>query len=293
MKLATLLAFLLFALPAQAQTASPYVQGGSVNAAPDTIGGNWTAKASYSFAFPKPLTAPCTVMVSVRGPEQSVSDSQGNSFTLATGNPGRSDRLFYSTTCASAADTVTVSCPSACWAQFTVSHYSGVWVPDQLSPEVLNVTGTDGYTAPVTPTQDGELIVVIGNNHTTNSPGITGANGFTVRANANQFIGDMLQAKAAPIYGEVTYATPVLWCQRTISYKPGGPPPPFVWPMPGFGTFTFPMYAPPDCAMTAGVCSIVACNTTKNICVTLLPGEQGSIVIAKPTSSVTVVQAGP
>ena len=274
----------LFALPAQAQ----YVQGGAVNAAPDTIGGDWTAKASYSFTFAKPLTSPCTIMVSIRYPGQVISDSQGNTFANATNNTGRYDELWYSTACFSGPDTVTVTCPSACWSEFTVSEYAGVWLPDQVSPEVVNVVGTDGWTAPINATP-GELIIGIGNNHTTDVPQITGANGFTVRANANQFIADMLQTTAAPIYSEVTYSTPVNWCQRTISFKPGGPPPAFVYKLVGFGSFTFTMQAPPDCS--AGDCSLVW--TGPNGTVTLLPGQSGSLVIHKPTGDVVVVTIGP
>lgn len=214
----------LLSLPAQAQ----YVQGGAVNAAPDTIGGNWQAQSSYSYTFKAPLTSPCTIMVSSRFPGQIISDTQNNTYSVATKNADKFDQLSNSNTCQSGANTVTIKCLSICWSQFTVSEYAGVWLPDQVSDEIQNVIGKDAWTAPITPTQNGELIIGIGNNHTTNAPGIVGTNGFTVRANANQFIADLVQTTAAPIYSEVTYSSAVNWCQRTISFKPLTPvtPPP-------------------------------------------------------------------
>lgn len=265
---------LLASLPCCAQ----YVQGAGVNAAPDTVfavNGTWSPTASYSFTFPKPTTAPCTLMVSMRQSGLVISDTQKNNFALASNNLGRYGELWYSTSCASAADTVTVACPGGtpCWAQFTISEYSGVWVPDQVSAELQDVTGTTGYTQNVTPTQDGELIVGIGNNHTTNTPSITGMNGFAVRAVANQFIADFLQPKAAPIASAVTYASSVLWCQTTISFKPLVPPPPPPPPQPNSVTVSAKLLW---CALCDGTDNVPA---TGNLVISQTNGAQSSAVI--------------
>lgn len=287
MKTALLAALLFFSLPAHAQ----YVQGGAVNAAPDTVyqyTGSWAASASYSYTFPKPTTSPCTLVVTLRGSGMALADTQKNTFVSV---PLQSGMLWYSTTCASALDTVTLTCPSGtCWAQFTVGEYAGVWVPDQVSPEIVALTSGAGWTALITPTQNGELVLGFGSNHTTNTPQITAGTGFTLRTpGVNQFVEDMIQATAAPIRSAVTYSAPNTWCQTTISFKPGGPPPPFVFTLNGFGSFTFPMQAPPDCS--AGDCSLVW--TGPNGTVTLLPRQIGSLVIRKPSGDTAVVSIGP
>lgn len=287
----------LIALPVGAQT-SPYVQSGSINAAAyypasagcaeSGISYNWTPQPSYTCTLRKPITSPCTVVVDMRYPN-AFSDSLGTKFVIATNNSGRYDELWYSTSCPIGTDAFTFTGGQ----QADIVVYAGVWVPDQVSTEVVNITGTDAWANPVTPSVNGALVLTFGNNHTLNSPGITGANGFTLRENANQFVADLVQTTAAPIAGEVTYSAPVNWCQYTISFKPGGPPPPFKYTLTGFGTFTFPMQAPPDCS--AGGCSLVACNTTlqPNVCVTLTPGQNGSLVIRKPSGDTTVVSVGP
>lgn len=213
---------LLFALPAQAQ----YVQGDVINAAPDTIGGNWTAKASYAYTFKQPLLAPCTLIVTVRGPGLSITDSQGNAFSLLTNNAGRSGQAFSSPTCASGADTITVSCPSGpCWVQATFSAYAGQWRLAQVAPDADGLSAT-AATPPVTPSSNGSLIVSFGSNHTTNTPQITAGTGFTLRASGNEFIEDFIQATAAPVAGTATYSAPVSWCQMTLVFTLAGPPPP-------------------------------------------------------------------
>lgn len=204
------------ALPAQAQ----YPKG-QVNASPNTL---ISPQASYSLALDAPLVAPCTVMVSARQNNLTIADSQKNTFVLA----GTSNPLWYSTSCSSGADAITVSVSGgkADWAQVVAVAYPGVWTLDQISTEVQNVTSPNGWGNAITPTQNGELIIGIGNNHTSNTPGITAAGGFTLRASGNQFIEDMIQSVAAPIYSEVSYSQALTWCQTTLSFKLAGPPPP-------------------------------------------------------------------
>jgi hypothetical protein len=214
-----LLLFFLAAFPLRAQ----YMQGGAINVAPDVHW--WEYSNTYSFTFTKSLVAPCTIMISNRYPTAdpnnpgSITDTQGNSFSPVAGNPGGYDQLWTSNTCSSGPDTVTFSYAKAGWAQFTVSEYTGTWIVDQVSPEVVNVDSYWGWTDPVMPSQDGELIIGIGNNHTSNTVGIIGNLGFTVRAYGNQFIGDFLQTKAAPVFSVVQYSDDVVWCQRTISFR--------------------------------------------------------------------------
>lgn len=80
-----------------------------------------------------------------------------------------------------------------------------------------------------------------------------------------------------------------------IEVLAAGPLPPFVLPIPGYNTLTFPMnpIIAPDC--TDKTCSIVACNITvqPNTCVIVLAGESGYLVIQKPGNAVTVVTVGP
>lgn len=77
----------------------------------------------------------------------------------------------------------------------------------------------------------------------------------------------------------------------TFTYVPPAPLPPFVFTLNGFGTFTFPLMlsSVPDCS--DGTCSLVACNVTTNVCVTLLPGQSGNVVIWKSSNNWVVVAA--
>ncbi len=59
---------------------------------------------------------------------------------------------------------------------------------------------------------------------------------------------------------------------NAIQLVPAGPPPPFVWVMPGLGTATFTMYVPPACGPNDGTCSIAiqVCDTSQTppLCMT-------------------------
>lgn len=67
-----------------------------------------------------------------------------------------------------------------------------------------------------------------------------------------------------------------------LTLTPSGPPPPFVWIMPGLGTATFPMQIPPACGPNDGTCSIEiqVCDTSVNPpnCIT---SSQGTITLLK------------
>jgi hypothetical protein len=220
MNIARKLFFVLALLVSPLFAQNPYVQGGSVNASPDTIynvTGSWSEGGpTYTYHFPQALVAPCTIIVSIKNSGQTVSDSQGNGFVQL----GSADSfLWYSTSCSSGADTVTVTCSGLCWSQFTVSDYSGVWVPDQQSSLAAG-TGTIGTSPAIAPTKNGELIIGAGFNTTTNTPQITAGSGWTLRANAGEFLEDFVQTTAASVASTVTYSASVSWYQDVFSFSP-------------------------------------------------------------------------
>jgi hypothetical protein len=118
---------------------------------------------------------------------------------------------------------VTVSYASPGWFQAVFAEYSGVWISDQ--------TGLGNYepydhtfarSAGILPTQDGELILGIGQNHETNFPVITAGMGFTLRGVANVHLQDMIQIRAAPVVSVVMYAVPTYTMEAIFSFKRAG-----------------------------------------------------------------------
>lgn len=80
-----------------------------------------------------------------------------------------------------------------------------------------------------------------------------------------------------------------------VSLTLAGPPPPFVWVMPGLGTATFPMQIPPACGASDGACSIALKFVGPNVsttCSTAAPGtpancfigNQGTLYLIKTVS---------
>lgn len=128
---------------------------------------------------------------------------------------------------------------------------------------------------------------------TTNLCTATGSNGDFAAGTFKQ-ISLTCPAGAAPPTGNLSISlgatgTQVNFDNVTLTSGPPAPLPPFVFPYPGFGTFSFPMAAPPDCS--DGTCSLVWMGP--NGAVTLLPGQSGQLVIQKPGNAVTVVTVGP
>lgn len=89
-----------------------------------------------------------------------------------------------------------------------------------------------------------------------------------------------------------------LFDNLVLTVTPSGPPPPLVFTIPGLGTATFPMVAPPSCGPNDGTCSIQiqVCDTSVSPpnCIT---SSQGTIVLIKSvtlpipqTSAILVVQ---
>jgi hypothetical protein len=83
-------------------------------------------------------------------------------------------------------------------------------------------------------------------------------------------------------------------CDFTNVLVQAGPPPPFVWVMPGLGTATFPMYVPPACGPNDGTCSIViqVCDTSQTppLCMTAPVGTLSLIkTISLPTPQVQTI----
>lgn len=126
---------------------------------------------------------------------------------------------------------------------------------------------------------------------TANLCSATGSNG-TIPAGTFQQITLTCPAGANPAAGNLSIVLSGTGAQidfDNVSLTIPGQPPPFVFTLNGFGSFTFPMQVPPDCS--AGDCSLVW--TGPNGTVTVLPGQSGSLVIHKPTGDVVVVQIGP
>jgi len=211
----TAILFLLFAYSLCAQVPAPYVQGGSMNIAPDS---NWTQYgASYSYTFSAPATAPCTFVLASRFPLGTVTDSQGNTWAAVSSGY---NSLAYSTTCYSGPVTVNVTYPSPGWFQVVFAEYAGRWVVDQVG-----IGAYEAYdhifarSAGILPSEDGELILGIGQNHETNFPVVTPGFGFTLRGVANEHLQDMIQTKAAPIVSVVMYAVPTYTMEAVFSFK--------------------------------------------------------------------------
>jgi hypothetical protein len=81
---------------------------------------------------------------------------------------------------------------------------------------------------------------------------------------------------------------------NAIDIELAGPPPPFVWVMPGLGTATFPMQIPPACGPNDGTCSIQiqVCDTSQTppVCMTAPIGTLSLIkTISLPTPQVQTI----
>jgi hypothetical protein len=79
-----------------------------------------------------------------------------------------------------------------------------------------------------------------------------------------------------------------------VTFAPAGPPPPFVWVMPGLGTATFSMYVPPACGPNDGTCSIQiqVCDTSQTppVCMTAPVGTLSLVKsITLPTPQVQTI----
>jgi len=203
---------------------SSYLEGGTLNVAPDSNW--WLYSNTYTYTFDLPLAAPCTLVLASRYPtgNGTVSDSQGNTWVNATGDSYNS--LYYTTTCSSGPDTVTVSVNGGYvagapgWFQGVFAEYSGTWTLDQMAQGSYQAFNHMIAISPgIEPTQPGELIIGIGQNHQANFPDVEPGMGFTLRGVANIYLQDALQTNAASVASIVCYAPPTYTMDSVFSFK--------------------------------------------------------------------------
>jgi hypothetical protein len=207
--------FLFISFPGSAQT---YVQGG-VQKITDP-------KTVYTFTFPKPNTAPCTLFISARTFALPVSDSNGNTWIKAPGHIG----LWYTTTCASGPNTITISYPQPTYFQDVPAEYSGVLIPRQVS-DFTNGYNTSVATSPSIAALAGDLILGSGWTEGLNYNTATAGTGFTIHGGSNGvnvFLEDMIQPADGLAVSSTTYAflDPFGWHQAVAAFKVSVPPPP-------------------------------------------------------------------
>ena len=148
----------------------------------------------------------------------SVSDSQGNSWSVTTNNlwvGGNKIVMAYAPNCKAGANTVTVSITGASFLQTKIAEYSGVLKVSPLDKSNdTNGSSTTPTSPSVTTTKNGELIIGGFANATTNSATITAGSGYTKRAttdDGNGAIEDRVQASAGAITAGWTTNPSVNW----------------------------------------------------------------------------------
>jgi hypothetical protein len=278
----------LFALPASAQTQMQF-----------SFFSATTTPSQVVQAFPHPIGAgpgtACLAFVYFEGGSGTFTLTSLNN-TWTAGASSDDAAIFIAQPCKPGPDTITTSrqvMPRYTWGW--VAEYSGLGAYD---------TGGSFEAATTIPTvalnlsQANEFIVAGFKEHGPVGVMITPVAGLkltdTSGGNTLGLIDGTATSSGAYAAGFTSGGpnqsyTPT-WAMLAVAFKPFNPPP-FIFHLAGFGTFTFPMNAPPDCS--DGLCSIVACDATSNQCVTFLPGQSGSIVFRKPSGDMVIVMAGP
>jgi hypothetical protein len=201
--------FLLSAVPSFAQT---FVQSGV-----QPIG---VPATSYTFTFKQPNTAPCTLFISARSWSLTIQDGNNNVWAKAPGHNG----LYYTTTCNSGSDTITIPFANPTYLQAVFAEYSGVLTPDQAS-----TSASASSTQAISPTVNalaGDLLLGIGWNESSNSIQATPGIGFAMRGDTNAFLEDSIQPTTGPATSSVSYPINEIWMQAIAAFQVSVPPPP-------------------------------------------------------------------
>ena len=239
-----------FATQARGATSNSvtYIQG--VSAANDAY------LPDVSASFPANTAAGDLIVVAVSwdtsgGAQPSVSDSQGNAYSLATtGNDNTSQQglaIFYAPNIKGGADKVTLGLSvSAAYLRLNIQEYAGAATtnPVDVTAQHIDTNGTstaNGVTSSSAVTSaTGDLIfgAVIGDsaNHTT----VTAGTGFTRRVAAHNgsvdplASEDQIQSKAGSAAATFTFSTAGSYQAQTVAFKkatgtsPGTPPSPVI-----------------------------------------------------------------
>ena len=180
-------------------------------------------KTTYALAFSKPNTAPCTLIMSARAFSlPAFTDANGNAWVKAPGHNG----LWYTTSCASGINTVTIPFTQPSYFQAVISEYSGVLVPDQISNLQTGITLL--ATSPFVTAQSGDLIIGSGWNESSNFDIVTPGSGFVMRGDVNVYLEDSIQPSTGPAISTATYAfvDPIGWHAAVAAFQVSVPPPP-------------------------------------------------------------------
>lgn len=147
---------------------------------------------------------------------------------------------------------------------------------DQQNKSIA-VCCTTGNAGPLTVTNSNELLILVINS----SPGTAtfSVPGFTTEDNGKSYL--VFDEQVAAGTYSTAISNPAPYGAQLFAFKLG-PPPPFVWNMPGLGNVTFPMQIPPACGPSDGVCSIQiqVCDTSQTppVCLT---ASQGTLSLIK------------
>ena len=234
-------------------------------------------QGSYSCTFVNPVKAGDTIVFPEVGAVASIADSQGGTWTNDVAKPQLAFWHELNAKGGQTTETVKMTSPEALNGVFAeYPPATGV----QTSP-----IASGGGTTPLSfslAAPAGSIAIGFGSQWTNSwqGPSAAGA-GFTLESPGGLWFEDKQISAAGNITASATYSAPMYWFAGAAVLSIG-PPPPFVWQMPGLGTATFPMNIPPACGPSDGTCSIQiqVCDTSKTppVCMT---SSQGTITLLK------------
>jgi hypothetical protein len=212
-----------------------YIQGAS--------SGNDSYATSVSAAFPGGTGSGDLIVLAISwdtsgNAQPSVSDSQGNTYALATtsNNPATYQGLaiYYAPNIKGGADTVTVALnPSAGSRRLDIQEYSGIAStnPIDVTSQNMDVNGntaTDGVTSSgATTTVSGDLIFGAATQDSGSTETISAGTGFTQRVALNNgsnnpvLTEDMVQSLAASVAATFTFSASGSYQAQMVAFKPG------------------------------------------------------------------------
>ena len=223
----------------------------SVTLANQTTGGT-------NFVFVSWCPSACSTGTTLNLPV-TLTDSAGDTYTSVYRTDGpSSNQLFIAPASASTSNVLSVSIPASSTSVVMASEIPGAWTLDTAAN-----TGDLIYAAFIGADARNYLA---GSGYTTLNAGQWWTDEFSITNLTPTFV--HTGATANPTF--------------SVPFKPAGPPPPFVWVMPGLGTATFPMNIPPACGPSDGTCSIQiqVCDTSKTPPVCMV-SSQGTITLLK------------
>jgi hypothetical protein len=173
------------------------------------------------------------------GAQPSVSDSQGNTYSLATTSNNAATyqglAVYYATNIKGGADTVTVALnPSAGSRRLDIQEYSGIASTNPIDIASQNTglngsTGTDGVTSTsAITTVSGDLIFGVATQDSGSTGAISAGTGFTQRVALNNgadnpmLTEDIVQRAAGSVAATFTFSAPGSYQAQMVAFRAAG-----------------------------------------------------------------------